>query len=170
MGSDQATTLKHRVYRRLVGETVGPGAQQFLRDLSLVTGSFAIAKVISGVVNIFAGRLLGPQEYGAVNVLVSAGATIAPFMMLGLQYSVVKYGADPEARSRVFGSALFVSALASLLVCFFAFVFRVKLAEVFHIDPRLLFFSLAYAATTAAYMMMSGMQQALGPFTSRGLN
>jgi O-antigen/teichoic acid export membrane protein len=166
----EKSSLKDRFYSGLLGETLGSGAREFIQHLGLIGASFAVAKVITGLVSIAAGRLLGPQEYGRINVMASAGAAIAPFMLVGLQYSVVKYGANREERPRVFGSALAAFAALSLLVCCVALLFRNPLAELLHINGRMLFFSLAYAAATAGFLLVSGMQQALGHFSRRGLS
>jgi O-antigen/teichoic acid export membrane protein len=166
----EKSSLKDRVYNGLMGETMGSGAREFIKHLGLIGVSFAVAKVISGLVAIAAGRLLGPQEYGRINVMASAGAAIAPFMLIGLQYSVVKYGVNKEERPRVFGSALSAFAALTLLVCSVALVFSGRVAALFHIDRHMLFFSLAYATATAAFQLVSGMQQALGHFSRRGLS
>ncbi|MDO8805293.1 MAG: oligosaccharide flippase family protein, partial [Elusimicrobiota bacterium] len=164
------SSLKDRFYNRLMGETPGSGTKEFIEHLGLIGVSFAAAKIISGLVTIAAGRLLGPLEYGKINVMASAGAAIAPFMLAGLQYSVVKYGVNKEERSRVFSSALAAFAALALLVGGLSLLFSGQLTALFHIDRKMLFFSLAYAVTTAAFLLVSGMQQALGHFSKRGLS
>ena len=162
--------LKNSIYHRLLGEVLGSGAQEFIKHLGLIGTSFAIAKVISGLVNIAAGRLLGPLEYGKINVMASVGAAFAPFMLAGLHYSVVKYGVGKEERPRVFSTALTAFGALTALVCGLSLLFSGHLTMLFHIDVRMLFFSLAYAAATAAFLLVSGMQQALGYFSKRGLS
>lgn len=166
----EKSSFKDRFYHSLLGETPGTGAKEFIRHLSLIGTSFAIAKIISGLVTIAAGRLLGPLEFGKINVMASAGAALAPFMLAGLHYSVVKYGVNKEERPRVFSSALTAFASLASLVCGLSLLFSGHLTALFHIDRRMLFFSLAYAAATAAFLLVSGMQQALGHFSRRGLS
>ncbi len=166
----EKSSFKDRFYSRLLGEIPGAGAKEFIKHLGLIGTSFAIAKVISGLVTIAAGRLLGPLEYGKINVMASAGAAIAPFMLAGLQYSVVKYGVNAEERSRVFSSALAAFGALAFLVCGLSLLFSAQLTALFHIDRKMLFFSLAYAVATAAFLLVSGMQQALGHFSKRGLS
>ena len=162
-------SLSDRLYKALVGEHPGSGAKEFIKNLGLIGVSFAAAKVISGLVTILAGRLLGPEEYGRINVMASAGAAIAPFMLAGLQYSVIRYGVAPADRPRVFGSALAAFAALLVLVTGLSLIFRGALSSLFHIDRGMLLYSLAYAAATAAFLLTSGMQQALGRFSRRGL-
>lgn len=95
----ETPSLSDRLYKALVGEHPGSSAKEFIKNLGLIGASFATTKVISGLVTILAGRLLGPEEYGRVNVMASAGAAIAPFMLAGLQYSVVRYGVEPAGRA-----------------------------------------------------------------------
>lgn len=165
----EKTSLGNRLYSALAGETPGSGAKEFIKNLGLIGVSFAAAKVISGLVTILAGRLLGPEEYGRINVMASAGAALAPFMLVGLNYSVVKYGSVPEERPRVFGSALAAFAALGALISVLTIIFSRQLAALFHIDRGMLFFSLFYAAATAAFLLTSSMQQALGRFSRRGL-
>ncbi|OGS13554.1 MAG: hypothetical protein A2234_03975 [Elusimicrobia bacterium RIFOXYA2_FULL_58_8] len=165
---ENGTNLFHILYHRLLGERPDLGARQFIKHLSWIGISFALAKVISSLVNIAAGRMLGPQEYGKINVLVAAGAAISPFLVAGLGNSVVKYGVIKEDRDRVFTTAGAVFLGLVLLIVPVTLLFRASLCLFFGIDAKMLFLALAYAVSTTSFLMASSMQQASGSFPGRG--
>ncbi|PIU20070.1 MAG: hypothetical protein COT18_04150, partial [Elusimicrobia bacterium CG08_land_8_20_14_0_20_59_10] len=166
---DDGQDLLHYLFRRLAGEQPGEGGVAFLRHLSWIGVSFAVAKVISALVNIAAGNLLGPAEYGRINVLVSAGAAISPFIIAGLNNSVIRYGVAPQDRSAIFTAAgaifLALAAVAAGVVLYF----RQAMSALLGIPPGLLGLALCYALATAAFMLASGFLQASGEFSKRGL-
>lgn len=167
---DNGRNLTHILYRRLLGEHPGESAKQSLRHLSWIGASFALAKVISALVNISAGRLLGPTEYGKINVLVSAGTIISPFMLAGIHYSIVKYGAVNEKREDVFGTAFAIFLSLVFLVSAVVILFQTPLSSLFGIDRRTLLLALLYALGTSGFFIVSAMQQSLGVFAKRGLS
>ncbi len=168
--TDRGEDFLHYIYRRIAGERPGEGAKKFIRHLSWIGISFAVAKVISSLVNIGAGRMLGPLEYGKINVLVSTGAVISPFLLAGLGNSVIKYGVVKEDRDRVFSTAgaLFLGLV--LLMSAVTLLFRTPLSSFFGIGEKMLFLALAYAIATSSFLLASSMQQASGSFSGRGLS
>ena len=160
----------HVLYRRIIGERPEAGAKEFIKHLSWIGVSFALAKVISSLVNIAAGRMLGPQEYGKINILVSTGAAISPFLIAGLGNSMIKYGVVKEDRDRVFSTAGAVFLGLILLISSFTLLFRAPISSFFGIGVKMLFLALAYAVSTSSFLMASSMQQASGSFSGRGLS
>lgn len=160
----------HSVYRRILGEHPGAGAKEFIRHLSWISASFVLAKIISGLINIAAGRALGPQEYGQISVLVATGAAISPFLLAGLNYSTIKYGAEIKERDRVFTTAAAVFLGLSVAAGTVIALFRVPLSSFLGISPGLLLLALAYAVSMSAFVLASSIQQSLGNFSKRGLS
>lgn len=148
---------------------MGEGARKFTGNLGWIGGSFAAAKVISALVNIAAGRLLGPLEYGKINLMVSAGAVIYPFLLIGMQWSLVKYGSTRETRGGAFGIAALTFLTLTLLAVGITVSFGPALSALLGIKREMLSLAFLYAAATAAYMLASGMQQSLENFRARGL-
>lgn len=102
--------------------------------------------MISSLLNIAAGRLLGPAEYGKVNLFVSAGTAISPFIVAGLN--------------------TFLTLAAA--TCGVVLVFDREFGTLFGVPPGMLRLSLAYAAAAGAFLLASAMQQASGNFSRRG--
>ena len=164
------TNIFHNLYHRLLGERPEAGAKEFIKHLSWIGVSFALAKVISSLVNIAAGRMLGPQEYGKINVLVSTGAAISPFLIVGLSNSVIKYGVVKEDRDRVFSTAGAMFMGLVLLISSLTLLLRTPISSFLGISARMLFLALAYAVSTSSFLMASSLQQASGSFSGRGLS
>ncbi len=163
-------SLTDRAYRFLAGEHPGEGSRNFLRNLSWIGASFFLAKVASSLLSITAGRLLGPAEYGKVNLFVSAGAAIVPFMIVGLNVSLVRYGVSDGDRERVFGTASSLFTAMAILTGAAVLLFRTRLSAFLGITPAMLVLSLCYAAAAGAFQLTSAMQQASGHFSTRGLS
>lgn len=164
--------IKHAnfVYRRILGEHPGEGAKEFIKHLSWIGASFILAKIISSLINIAAGRALGPREYGQISVLVSTGTAIAPFLLAGLNYSTIKFGTETKDRDRVFTTAAAVFLGLSVLAGAIVTIFRVRLSSFLGISQGMLLLSLAYAFSMSAFVLTSSIQQSLGSFSKRGLS
>lgn len=161
-------SLINSLYHRLTREPPGEGAKEFIRALGWIGTSFALAKVISTLLSLAAGRLLGPAEFGRVNLFISSGSMIAPFIVAGLNASVVRYGVSGAERARVFttATALFLALTAATVTL--VLTFRQWLSTLLGITPGMLALSLCYAAVTGAFLLASAMQQASGNFSRRG--
>ena len=167
---DGGQSLLHSIFRRLAGEHPGEGGVEFLRHLSWIGVSFAVAKVISALVNIAAGKMLGPAEYGKINVLVSAGAAISPFIIAGLNNSVIRYGVEERDRNSVFTAAGAIFLALALAATGTVLFFRQGISALLGIPPDMLGLALCYALATALFLLTSGFLQASGKFSRRGLS
>jgi len=162
--------ISHMIYRRLHGENPGESASEFLKHLSWIGASFAAAKVISGLVSIAAGRVLGPAEYGKINVFTSVVSVIAPFILLGINHSIIKYGSGNVKNREVFGTASAIFTTLAFLVCSAVFLFRHPLGSFFHVPENTLLLALCYALGTSGFFVVSSVQQATGGFSKRGFS
>ncbi len=165
---DNDTNPAHRLYRRLMGAHPGEGTRKFIKDLSWIGASFALAKAISSLVNIAAARMLGPLEYGRISVLVAAGSLLTPFLVAGWNFSIMRYGADKKIRDQVFGAAGAVFLTAAVAMAAVVPLFRDHIAPLLGITPDMLLLALAYAAASGAFVLVSSAQQCLGNFSERG--
>lgn len=157
-------------FKKIFGEHPGEGTLLFIRSLGWITVSFIAAKLVSSLTNIYAGRALGPREYGQVNVLVSAGALLAPFLTAGLNYSLIKYAADEKMRGKVFTTSLLLLLGLAALVTGAVFVFTDELRSLLGVGRRMLFLAFWYALSSGIFLIASCMQQSLGRFAERGIS
>ncbi len=158
------------IYDRVLGEKPGEGAREFIGHLSWIGVSFFAAKVVSTLVNITAGRVLGPQEYGKINVMVSAGVILSTFLSAGINLSIVKYGVRGEERDQTLSTGAAMALTVAACCITLAFLFRTQLSRLFGIDGGMLLLAFLYALSTAAFLIASGMQQSLGSFRERGIS
>lgn len=158
------------LYHRLTREHPGEGGREFIRNLGWIGASFTLAKAVSSLLGIAAGRLLGPVEYGKVNLFVSAGTAILPFLLAGLNAAVIKYGVAASDRPGVFRTSAFFFLTLTVIVGVLTLVFSEAISALLGIPPGMLFLSLAYAAAAGAFALASSMQQASGSFSRRGIS
>ncbi|HOI42717.1 MAG TPA: oligosaccharide flippase family protein [Elusimicrobiales bacterium] len=161
--------LAGRLYHGLTGEYPDEGANRFVKNLGWIGFTFAAAKVISALVNIMAGRLLGPDEYGKISVMVSAGAALAPFMLFGLNNAVVRYGVEPARRNATFTLAGAAFAVMASLTALVVLLERERLSSFLGVTPEMMTLSLSYALSTGIFLIAAGTLQAEGSFSLRGL-
>ncbi len=153
---------------RLLGAGRTQGAARFLRDLGWIGVSFTAARIVSGLCSILAARLLGPAEYGLVGLAVAAGSLISTAMLIGMNASVVRYGAaGPEARS-AFGIGARVVGVGVLLVTAGLLAGGRRLGDLIGLTPPVLWTGWAYAVAFTGYTLAASLQQALGRFGRRG--
>ena len=86
-----------KIYFSIFRHYMSEETKRFLYHLSFTFFATGIAAIIMFVVNIFATRLLGPEEFGKYGVIISLGQIITIFTTLGLSSILVKY-IIPEKR------------------------------------------------------------------------
>jgi O-antigen/teichoic acid export membrane protein len=156
------------LYRRILGERPGEGAKKFFKSLGWIGICFALAKVVSGLLNVAAGRMLGPVQYGQISVLVATGAVFIPFLTAGMDYSIMKYAAHAGIRDRVFTTAALAFLALTLITGSAALLFSHQLGTLLGVSRRMLFLAFFYAAASGAFILTSCVQQSLGLFVKRG--
>ncbi len=163
-------TAFNTCYRWLFNEKPTAGPKKFFKNLGIIGICFATAKALTGLANIAAGRLLGPHEYGKVNLIISVGAILSPFLLMGINYSIVKYGASNKNPKSIISTAFGFFIPCALTISFFIFYFRTELGSFFGITSTLLIFALFYAITVSFFNVISSVQQALNKFNQRGFS
>lgn len=166
--TENSKGLTHSLYRRLTREHPGEGASKFIRDLGWIGVSFALAKIVSSLLNIVAARLLGPAEYGKVNLFVSTGGMIAPFIIAGMNTAVIRYGVALSDRAKVFQTAAAIFLTLASVTTIALLTLKAPLGRLLGVPDGMLELSLFYALATGTFMLASAMQQASGNFSRRG--
>lgn len=157
------------LYRWIFKENPEAGPKRFFKNLGVIGICFAIAKVLTGLTNIAAGRLLGPNEYGKINLIISTGTILSTCLLLGINYSIIKYGILPENHKKTISTAFLFSAPYMLVFSLIVYFFRMEISSFFGISPQLLIFAIFYAAAISLFHIASSILQTLNKFKQRGL-
>ena len=81
-----------------------------LKDFGFLTFGQAFGLLMGFVVTVFLARLLGPEEYGTYNLLISIASGVAAFLSFGLSSSSFYYA---SRRERLLGTSIGFSTLVS---------------------------------------------------------
>lgn len=99
-------------------------------------------------VNILAGRILGPENYGKYNLVLVVASIMAVPILLGLDVTSIKYIANAKNQldknkylSNSFRAVIFSSAIVFVLVT----IFHLKISELFGIPVEIVFIALAFS-------------------------
>ncbi len=79
------------VHLKFFGHPMSDTMREFLRNLSWSFFGGIISGVILFIVNILAGRWLGPEMYGKYNLIVAITSCLVIFMTIGLDVSVIRF-------------------------------------------------------------------------------
>lgn len=164
-------TFTH-VYTALIGEVPTPGATAFFKHLSWIGVGFTLSKGIGFLVNLAAGRLLGPVEYGKVNLAVDVGTLLYSFSLWGMHNSIPKHGAQISEElpfRRMASPAILIVIMTSLLTGIVALTFSSSLSGGLHVTVSVLRFGMAYALGFTAFSVFTSIIQATDRFRDRAI-
>ncbi len=151
-------------YEQVFRQKIGDEAKSFIKNLSYLFAGTFIATVAGFALNIIAGRILGPVEYGKVALVQSVTMFLSIPMLLGFSNAMVKYASekkDFKERSVIISTALalvFILITASFIFCFF---FSLLLANLFSTTNELFHLSLLCAVLYTFYTMTTNMLKGL---------
>lgn len=144
----------------------------FLSGLGWIGILYGFAKVSIFLTQMFAGRWLGPAEYGRANLALAAAAYLQIVPMLGFPTAMGKYLAsetEEAARGRFVSTALAAFAAWVLLCLPFLILARRALSGLFDLPPGLFAAALFLAASNAVYVVVASSLLGLKKFAHRGL-
>lgn len=117
-------TIINQIYRFhfwLFKHEMSSSMKKFVLNLSYVTFSTAICAGIGAIMQIVAGRVIGPTEYGKFSLIVSIGNIISTFSLLGLNIASIYYLANRQQNRRTISAALFGVIINVTLVFILAY-------------------------------------------------
>lgn len=94
------------LYHLIFKEEMSEAMKKFILNLSYVTFSTAICAGIGAVMQIIAGRVIGPAEYGKFSLIVSIGHIVSTFSLLGLNIASIYFLANRQQNRRTISAAL----------------------------------------------------------------
>ncbi len=123
----------HQLYHYLFGSEPSEFVQRLIKNFSLSFVSVSSATVITFGIHIWVVRLIGPAEFGKLNIISSVAEFLLILPLFGLTSSASRYlSAKPESRQQIIGT-IFLSVLAFFLIFTLAYplVFP-QIAHLFH--------------------------------------
>ncbi len=148
-----------RIHVRIFGHLMGEQMRQFLSHLSWSLIGGTLASVIMFCVTLLAGRLLGPEQYGRYNELLSLATAFSVIFLFGMNISSVRYLSDKtfaEKRNTILATTLYAVMAWSLLVILFIGATHTFWTDRLSVTTGALFLSLALAIIIALKSMFDG--------------
>jgi O-antigen/teichoic acid export membrane protein len=161
-----------RLHQALLGETPTAGTKTFFKHLGWIGTGFFISKGIAFLVTLSAGRLLGPVEFGKINLCVDVGTLLYAFSLWGMHNSIPKHGAtlaDEGMFRDMMGSAITLAALGTLGVGFAVLAAGPTLARMMSVSLPVFHFGWAYAMAFTVYSIFTSIPQAMHRIKERSL-
>jgi len=153
------------VHFRLFRHPMGEQMRQFFGNLSWSFLGGGLASAVMLVVNILAGRLIGPEGFGRYNLVL----TFSQLLMLPLIFSLdiagvrsVAMSKNREEEASNISSALYFLAANSLFITLLFLLSYRFIALRFAVDTRLLFLIIAMTLTMSFRNVCDGFIRALG--------
>jgi O-antigen/teichoic acid export membrane protein len=131
-------SLADALHQRFFGVEMSGGVKVFLGSLTWSFLGGIVGAVIIFVVSIFAGRYLGPEEYGKYSLVVAmAGIFILP-MLAGIDTALVHFLSKYATKRKEYvSSGLWIVGLLSLGITCILFIFSSEIAVFFSTETTL---------------------------------
>lgn len=155
--------LAEAIHLRLFGHEMSETMRTFLGHLSLSFFGGIIAAGMMFVVNILAGRWLGPEEYGKYNAILSFATVMATLYLFGADVSGVRYLSDrkhADSSKEIFTTLFLWVVGAAGFVILSLLLFQRFFVETFSISPKFLFLGGVLALVLAFKNLLNGFLRA----------
>ncbi len=148
----------------------GANTRLFLRGIFTLAPFIALSRIIAMGTHILAGRWLGPDQYGMVNLTIASSKLWLLFISLGFFTASYRVAALPDEKRSLAVSSLTWSILIWSGFCLsLLLIFHSPIAREFKISPKIYFWSVLYASAQFLYGASSSLLAGLQKFKARGI-
>lgn len=151
-----------KVHFFLFRRRMSPVMRSFLGDLTFSFFGIGIASIIFFALNLFAARILGVDEFGKYQLLLTAGQSLSVFMLFGLHFSSAKYISEVRFishKKKIAGSVLYLTLLSSLVVFCVLFSFRDFISNLINFDNSVFTYSLFLGFSLSVFIICRSILQ-----------
>jgi O-antigen/teichoic acid export membrane protein len=156
-------------FSRLFGISPTSGIKHFFRDLGIIVVSFAIARVLSAIASIAAARLLGRDEYGNSQLVITVAQLFSIFALFGLNSAVIRYGAGRKDPQGVTSTAFWYVAAGIVGTIALSLLFAGFVIRAFAITANMYTLGVICGVVYSLMLMANSLQQTIGRFALRGM-
>lgn len=156
-----------KIHILFFGHKISPMMKNFLKNISWTSFGFLASSLILFMVNVLAGRFLGPSGYGEYNFILSIASIISLFVIMGFDSASVKYisesKTDKDKNEYLSGSlwAIIFLAIVVLAVVFLAQnIFKIF----FDTKEEIIVVSVSYAVLLGIRRILSSFLSSLNFF------
>jgi O-antigen/teichoic acid export membrane protein len=146
-------------YERIFHEKMGDDARGFIKNLSYIVVASGIAAILSTIFNIFAGRTLGPSEYGEFTLIQTIAMFLIVPMMLGFDIAMIKHTAEKnefEIQSSIISTAFILVLVFTLISISIYYLFSLQISNIFSVSTDILYLAIIFAVISVISTFATG--------------
>jgi O-antigen/teichoic acid export membrane protein len=150
---------------------LGENTRRLLAGLASVGPLFVMARALTAVAQIAAGRLLGPAEFGVVTLILAGSGLMLFFLQLSFPWTVAKFAPlekTEAGRRGVVSTSFWLQLLWSATAMLVLLILREPAAHALHLSFRLYLWCLGYTGVQLFYGFVSSALLAVTLFAARG--
>jgi len=148
---------------KIFGHAMGSEMRKFLTNLGITMASTIFTGVVMLSVNIVAGRLMGPVEYGKYQLVYSIANILIVFILLGINISVGRKDFTAEnneaEKGKIIGTSLWFTII-NMLFLGIALYFLKGLLLNFNVSPEIIYVAIFFSMGLALYNLTKSFFQA----------
>ncbi len=136
------------VHFKIFGHPISDEMKNFLGSLSWSFLGGIISALVIFFINIMAGRILGPSEYGRYSLVIAVASIFVIFMTWGIDTAATYYisrSKNEDERKKYFSSVLTLYLVLIGTVVVMLFIFQGTIAFWFKTTSRLIFWASLFA-------------------------
>lgn len=152
------------VYEKVFDTKATSEVDILIDNLSYLFTGTMIATALSFIYNIYAGRLLGPLEYGKFVLIQSIAMFLQVQMLLGFSTAMVKYNSeknDVNIRKRIISTTYIIVFTFTIMSSIIYFLLASKLSKILHIPTDFFYLSIIFAMIFVFYHITHATLQGL---------
>lgn len=160
------------LYLKVFGNRMGPEALSFFRNTLWSFLGISISALFLFLINIYAGRVLGPEGYGYYNLIIAITSFAAVFIYSGYDAASIKFISDPKYRINrkyVITQSIRNIILTSTLFIIAISLFSRTLAQTFGAPVNVIVFALVFTPVFALRYILDGIVRSLNLFRYHAL-
>ncbi len=157
--------------RALSSREAGENTRRLLKGLASVGPYFILARALTALAQVAAGRWLGPSEFGLVTLILAASGVLVVLLQQSFSWAVVKFAAmekTDEGRRAVVSTNFWLQILWTGACGLLLFLLRRPAAAALRLPPPLYPWCLAYTGVLVFYTFVSSALQGVLLFDARG--
>ncbi len=160
------------VHRWVFGHEISPTMKDFLRQLSWSFFGIFFNGIVLFIVNVLAGRILGPEGYGKYNLVLVVTNILSIFVLLGLDMTSIKYissSKKEEDKKQYLSNSLYIILASSFLLIVFSIFFYFRIAHLLNFDQKIFLLAVVFAIVMNMRMLLDSFIKSFNFFKFQSL-
>ena len=154
------------------GHEMSPTMKDFLRQLSWSFLGIFFNGIVLFVVNVLAGRILGPAGYGKYNLVLVVANIVTIFVLLGQDMTSIKYISSSEKekdKKQYLSNSFYIILSSSFLWIVFSIFFYFQIAHLLNFDQKIFLLAVIFAIVMSMRTLLDSFVKSFNFFKFQSL-